>query len=94
MSTYEYSLFTYQVFGYNKWQIIIYEFQQQWIAMVYNGFEQKYYLIHVQSLLISFCCIGNFYYLHVKKPGLDKPLLEQMGQADYVSEFTFTRRTL
>lgn len=29
---------------------------------------------------------GNYYYLHVKKPGLDKPLVEQMGQADYGRE--------
>lgn len=26
---------------------------------------------------------GNYYYLHLKKPNLDKPLIEQMGQADY-----------
>ncbi|XP_053397247.1 cilia- and flagella-associated protein 61-like [Mercenaria mercenaria] len=29
---------------------------------------------------------GNFHYLHVKKPGLDKPLVEQMGQSDYGKE--------
>jgi len=28
---------------------------------------------------------GGFKYLHVKKPGLDVPLVEQMGQADFVS---------
>lgn len=34
--------------------------------------------------------VGNYTYLHVKKPGLARPLVEEMGQADYVSYSTLT----
>ncbi|KAL4238233.1 Cilia and flagella associated protein 61 [Mactra antiquata] len=37
------------------------------------------------------CLPGNYTYLHVKKPGLAKPLIEEMGQPDYGKEiFTGT----
>ena len=48
----------------------------------------------MMSLHIYFTyAVGGYHYLHVAKPGLDRPLIEQMGQADYVSNHSTTQHT-